>query len=219
VVALVVIGGGAYLFRSGGGDPIADDGPHRLTAPATVIDGTYQKSGKSSSSGAMSTSDLKNAESWGVKNPKDVHGDYEAENKTAPLAGKALTFEGVYGQIDDPGKTVDAMFGFLKDKAAEDPDNASVGELVGSPKAYEPAGLDNAVLKCQQLKIKNDGPSSGDSAAPREAILPVCIWGDHSTLSFTVPVDMATLLTGKSTPLEDAAATTAKLRDDVRVTL
>lgn len=46
---------------------------------------------------------------------------------------------------------------------------------------------------------------------------PICIWGDYSTLGFAMPVDMATALAGKGGSLEDAAKTTAKLRNDVRV--
>lgn len=58
-----------------------------------------------------------------------------------------------------------------------------------------------------------------ESGGPSEVTFSICIWGDYSTLGFTMPVDMASALTGKAGSLEDAAATTAKLRNDVRVKL
>ena len=51
---------------------------------------------------------MKDAEGWGVKNPKQVEAAYQSGNKDNPLAQKNLTFGGVYGEIDDPEKVVDA---------------------------------------------------------------------------------------------------------------
>lgn len=214
VVALAVIGGGAYFLVGGGSSDVADDGPHKLITPATVLDGEYKKGEDSDSAGGMGESDLKNAEAWGVKNPKYVSADYESGDvEKNPFGAKVLNFGGVYGEIDDPEKTVDAMFANMKAEA-EKPDSRDGGSLVGSPESLEPDGLDGAIMKCQAMVVKND-PSSG----PKEVKLSVCIWGDHSTLGFALPTDLASAMGGKASPLEDAAATTAKLRNDVRVKL
>ncbi|MFJ4921941.1 hypothetical protein [Streptomyces sp. NPDC088725] len=220
VVALAVIGGGAYLLTTGAGDSIADDGPHKLTTPAAVIDGQYKKNDAKGGSRFMTDEDLKDAESWGVKGAQDVGATYTAGDGSNPLAQKYLTFGGVYGRIDDPEKTVDAMFAYLAEKTAEsakEDGGEAAGALAGSPEAFEPAGLDGAVLKCQAMKVPNDQPAAGDTpAGPEELAVSICVWGDHSTLGFNVPVDTADLMAGKD-PLEDGAATTAKLRNDVRV--
>lgn len=46
--------------------------------------------------------------------------------------------------------------------------------------------------------------------------MPICIWGDRSTVAYVVSYDTATILAGKSGSMDVAAQTAAKLRDDVR---
>ncbi len=66
VAVVAAIGVGAYFVfgggGSGGGSDIADDGPHKLTTPATVL-GEYKKA--ESDSGTMDAGDMKDAEQWG----------------------------------------------------------------------------------------------------------------------------------------------------------
>ncbi|MFC9845148.1 hypothetical protein ACFWFF_31185 [Streptomyces sp. NPDC060223] len=208
VGAYLVIGGG-----SGGSSDVADDGAHKLTTPATVLNGEYKKA-DDADSGGFDESDVKDAEKHGVKGAKDVHAGYQAGDEGNPLAMQMVNFMGVYGEIEDPEKVVDAMFADMKDGAAENPDE---GQAVGSPKSYTPSGLDGAVLKCQETKI-TDTESSGDAASgPSEISMPVCIWGDHSTLGVIINIDMASAMAGKSADLEAAAELTAKFRKDVRV--
>ncbi|AVH58751.1 MULTISPECIES: hypothetical protein [Streptomyces] len=209
VVAAIAVG--AYLvIGGGGGSDVADDGPHKLTTPATVLSGEYKKSNEADS-GGFDSSDLKDAEKHGVKNAKDVHAGYQSGDASNPLAGQAINFMGVYGDIEDPEAVVDGMFSELK-KSAKDEDE---GEVVGSPKAYTPSGLDGAVLKCQEIKYKTG--STGASDGPSEISMPVCIWGDHSTLGVIIHVDTASALAGKSADVSAAADMTAKFRTDVRV--
>ncbi|NED03866.1 hypothetical protein G3I55_19605, partial [Streptomyces sp. SID6648] len=82
-------------------------------------------------------SDLKDAESWGVKDAKDISASYTAENKDNPLASKQLMFAGVYGTIDAPEAAVDAMFAHMK-KESEKGGNDEDVTLQGSPKEYKP---------------------------------------------------------------------------------
>lgn len=168
---------------------------------------------KSESGGdTMTEEDLADAEKWGVHDPKDVSAGYSSGDEDNPLSQKGLNFSGVYGTIDDPEKTVDAMFAHMKEESEKDAENEDVS-LVGEPKAYEPASLKGAVLKCQQASA----PTGTSSAGPKDVTLTICIWGDHSTLGVVMPMDFANLAAGRSSDAAADAELTAKLRNEVRV--
>ncbi|WP_369213932.1 hypothetical protein [Streptomyces flavofungini] len=212
VVAVVAaIGVGAYLVLggdSGGSSSVADDGPHKLSTPATLL-GDYEKQEGRSGDG-FNSSDMAAAEKAGVKNAKDVNAAYQAGDKSNPLSQKAIQYMGVYGEIDDPGKVVDGMFAKIKKDSEKS--STETGELVGPVKDFS---TDDAVLKCQESVIKNDNPTA---SAPKEIRMPVCMWGDHSTVAVVVPVQVADAMAGKVS-LDDASATTLKVREEVRVKL
>lgn len=210
VVALVAIGGGIWWFTTGkddsssaGNSAVADDGAHKLVTPETVLS-EYKK--QASSDDGFDDEDMKEAEKDGVKNGKPVDGEYQAGDKSNPLAQKMIKFMGVYGEIEDPSKVVDGMFDRLKKESVNE--STDTGKLIGSPKSFDG---DGSVLKCQETEIK------GGSSGPKSIRMPVCIWGDKSTVAVTIPVDMASAMTGKSASLQDAADTTVKLRKEVRV--
>ena len=201
-----VIGGGGGS-GSGGGGGIADDGAHKLVAQSTVLGGEYKKSGKSESN-TMTGDDVKDAASWGVKDAKDVSASYTAGSG---FTTKNLMFSGVYGTIDDPEKAVDAMFAKSKENSEKESSSSSSGsdtKLVGSPEVVKPAGFSNGIMKCQYAETTGSGKSNK---------IPICIWGDHSTITYVVSYDLASMTTGKSTTIDEAAALAAKLRQDVRV--
>nr|WP_055536472.1 hypothetical protein [Streptomyces alboniger] len=228
-------GGSSNVAGGGGGDEtgLKDDGPHKLTAPETVLT-DYKKD--PSRTGGLNSVDPEKAEAAGVKNPKDVKAQYQSGSKDNPLAQKVLTFGGVYGDIEDPEKVVDHMFTTAAQKA-EDGTTAQGGEkvtMVGSPKEYKPAELDGAVLKCQEMKIDlgsgagtagsstgstagSTAGSSAGSSGPSEMSAATCIWGDHSTLGYIVTTDVASALSGQAADLDEAATTTARFRGEVRV--
>ncbi|MFE0645187.1 hypothetical protein ACFW2Y_26790 [Streptomyces sp. NPDC058877] len=209
VAVVAAIGVGAYFLLGGGGSSVADDGPHKLITPETVL-GEYQKTpGKESSSDKKS---LREAEKNGVENATQVGASYQVKDPSNPLGGKILSFNGLYGTIDDPEKVVDSIFATTKAEAEKDKGSTEVPQVIGSPRAYEPAGLDGAILKCQQLTTKAD-----PSASTPAMTLTMCVWADHSTVGLVIPVDTAALLTGKAGSAEDAAALTAKFRKEVRV--
>ncbi|MCN9239456.1 hypothetical protein NGF19_01430 [Streptomyces sp. RY43-2] len=213
VVAAIAVGA-YFLIGGGGGSSIADDGPHKLITPATVLDGQYKKgNAESDDGGGLSSSDLKDAEKYGVKNATEVHADYQAGDEANPLAMKLLKFQGVYGEISDPEKVVDELFAEAKKNAAKD----GGGEVVGSPQTYKPSGLDGAVLKCQEMKVKQDSSGSGAAKGPGEIHVPVCIWGDHSTIGWIIHLSAADAMSGKSADLQGTAEITAKFRKGVRV--
>lgn len=216
VAVVAAIGVGVYFVIGGGGGSDAsagDDGPHKLTTPATVLT-EYKLSDDDSSDGAMTKEDLKDAEKWGVKNPKDVNANYEAgADGDNPLAGKLVSFGGVYGEIEDPEKAVDGLFAYMK----KDAEKGGV-TIEGEPKAYTPEGFDGTVLKCQQAVMKNEEATAG-SGEPSEMNMTYCIWGDYSTIGFVLPMEIADIAAGKDTDPTEAAALTAKFRKEVRVKL
>ncbi|MFJ9904210.1 hypothetical protein ACIRVK_15145 [Streptomyces sp. NPDC101152] len=214
VAVVAAIGVGVYFVIGGGkgSSSIADDGAHKLTAPATVISGTYKKSSNADSSGSFTSKDKADFEKWGVKNPQDVSAGYA---KGTGLAASNLSFQGVYGTIADPEAVVDSMFAKIKTEAATD--KSTKGKLLGSPQVVHPAGFSNGVMKCQVAQFENNGSTSTGAGAPKTFEMPVCIWGDHSTVADVTTFSLASLSTGAAPSTDDTAALAAKLRDDVRV--
>ncbi|MEH0650275.1 hypothetical protein QA995_12775 [Streptomyces scabiei] len=208
VVAAVAVGAYFVLGGSGSGADIADDGPHKLTTPTTVL-GDYKK--HSGAGDEMTTEELKKAEAFGIKSPKDVSANYQSGDESNPLAGKAITYGGVYGEIEDPEKAVDSFLAMQKEEAEKN-DITFVGEA----EEYTPDSLDGAIMKCQKAKGKL-GESETTSGGPSEMNLVYCVWGDHSTLGFVMPMEYSDLAAGKSTDPNEAAETAAKLRKEVRV--
>jgi hypothetical protein len=214
VGALVLVGAiivGVVMFTGGGGSDIADDGPHKLITPSTVAD-VYHQTGTSDDS--LSDSDVEDFENYGVHDPKAVGGTYATDDEQ--LKKKQLQFSGVWGRIDDPEAVVDAAFKKISDAAAQDSGTGSAGkpELVGSPETKTPAGFTDAVMKCQAAKFTP--PASSD--VPVDSVsVPICMWADHSTVGWVISAGPAAILSG-GLSLDDAAALTAKVRSDVRVT-
>ncbi|MFH8606369.1 hypothetical protein ACH4D5_02590 [Streptomyces sp. NPDC018029] len=211
VAVVAALGVGAY-FLFGGSDSVSveDDGAHKLVPPASV--GEYKKGSDSESpdEGPLGSGDKKNAEAIGIKNPENVAASYEFGEA---LKGKQMSFQGMYGEIDDPEKSVDDGFAKADENAAkESSDNAGDDEkfdLVGSPETVEPDGLDNAVMKCQTASIEEDG---------KETRLPICIWADHSTYGIVFGIDVEAMMKGSGgMSTDDVASFAADLRKAARV--
>jgi hypothetical protein len=215
VAVVAAIGVGVYLVLSkAGGGSVADDGPHKLTTPDKVISQTYVKSADSGSSNDMSDSDASDFEKWGVKNPQQVSAKYE---NGKGLTMKGLTFSGVYGTVDDPGAVVDAMFAKIKSESEKDQSDSDVkGKLIGSPETVNPTGFSNGIMKCQVAQL-DSGSHSSEAGVPKTMKMPVCIWGDHSTVAIVSAYSVASLASGEGGSIDDTAQLAAKLRQDVRV--
>ncbi len=204
---MAAIAVGAYFALSGGssgGSDIADDGAHKLTDAGDRARRHVQEGATAATpADEMTDKEIKEAEAWGVQNPKNVSAGYTSGSG---LTAKNLMFSGVYGTIDDPEKVVDAMFAKMKTESEKD--SSFNGKLVGSPAAFTPAGFENGVMKCQHIESTESGTTTR---------MPVCIWGDHSTLSYVISYDIASMTAGGGGSLDDASALAAKLRADVRV--
>ncbi|MFD6886001.1 hypothetical protein [Streptomyces sp. NPDC059957] len=213
VVAVAVIAGAGWYFTMGGGASAsisADTKGYKLVAPAAVDD--FKKDPKYDEK-SFSDKDKKEAEGVGIKNPTQVGMNYQSGDPKNPLTAKGLSFNGLYGEIADPEKSVDAYFAMAKLNAGKNKDYSV--ELVGSPQALTPAGFKGAVMKCQEMKMTS---TSTTEKGPKELTLPICIWGDYSTLGMVSASDAASLLAGKKGyTLEQTSELTAKLYNTARV--
>ncbi len=201
------IGGG----RGGSGGGLEDDGPHKLTTPATVLSEYKRTSKDGATAGSDSTSEL---EKSGVKNAKSVAGlyntvdlsDFDPDDPSSAAklgTAKTLSLAGAYGEISDPEATLDLFFANFE-KAAEKESATGSGkpDLVGEPEA---ADLDGAVMKCQSVKAP-------DLLTKKEKTNWFCAWADHSTIAIVSPGDAAQGVTK-----DVAIDLTTKVREQVRV--
>ncbi|MGW4309747.1 hypothetical protein [Streptomyces californicus] len=219
VVALAVIAGGVYFLTSGGGgsSDVADSTKGYKLTPAATVEDFKKDASKPSVSRPVTGKDKAEAEAMGVMNANKVDAQYQSGSKDNPLAQKVLVFEGVWGEVSDPAKTLDAAFATAEvNMMKSGGDGARKGSLVGSPKEYKPEGFDGALMKCQDLKVVNDKADGTPANGPKEFTMPVCIWADYSTVGIVASLDVASALTGKGVPQEDVADLAAKLYNTSR---
>lgn len=217
VVVVAAVVGGVMAFSGGdGGSTVADDGKrYKLTTPETVA-GEFTK--QAGSEDSVTSSDTADFEKFGVKNPKGAGAEYKAGSG---MSVKQLQFKGVWGEVEDPATVVDGAFAKMAKEATKDPSTDSSGgkaELVGSPEKVTPAGVDDAVIKCQNAKFTPGAGASGSSGIGSKGFtVPICMWGDHSTVGFVIVSDAAAVISGGGMSIDQAGDTTAKVRKDVRV--
>ncbi|PJE94239.1 hypothetical protein CUT44_28625 [Streptomyces carminius] len=221
VTALAVVGlaiGGYVVFGGDDGGTVADDGKnYKLVASETVLDGEYRKNPNENDEGPFKSEDLKELEQFGVSDPTSVSATYTSGDDV--LSQKHLSFSGVWGEIKDPEAAVDAMFakaeeGIREDSGAGGDGAEGTAELVGEPREVSPPGLENAVMKCQEMKLSGEGTAELGGGA---FTMPFCIWGDHSTIAYSALNDMTAFTTGENFSIDEAAEAAARLRNDVRV--
>lgn len=214
VVAVAVVAGAGWYFTKGGGasSVSADTKGYKLAFPATV-DTFAQKNGAQPSSGAPLDGDAKaKAEAIGVKNP---HSSAASYSNSPDGKGKFLSASGLWGDISDPEKAVDAYYASIGlNKDAE-----KLGfkyELIGTPKEFTPSGFKGAVMKCAEIKmtlIKEAKPGM-----PKEMKIPSCAWADYSTMTGVNLADQLAGLTGSSSgSLDDVSKLVAKLYNTSRI--
>ncbi|MFF3642370.1 hypothetical protein [Streptomyces sp. NPDC002564] len=219
VAVLVAAAAGGYVLLAGtdAGSSEAGAGRYELTAPPTVLGGSYRKAGSSGADGGLSDAGLRDLAERGVRGAKAVGGRYTAGSSAGQ---KALTFSGVYGTVEDPEKVVDGMFAELRRTSAR---GSGGVRLLGVPQVFTPAGFDEGVMKCQRAEFRpgpadRDADRDGkDTAGPRGFANPVCIWGDHSTVVTVGHSDAGATASGEQVSLDTVAGLAAKLRADVRV--
>ncbi|WUS96998.1 hypothetical protein OHA46_10025 [Streptomyces sp. NBC_00708] len=220
VLALAVIGGGVYFLTSdgGSGSVASSTKGYKLTPPASV--GEYKKSNDSSDNktGPLTGKDKTEAEGMGIKSPTEASASYTSgDMEKNPLTAKMLVLKGLWGQVDDPAKAVDAAFASAKEEMGKDEgDSDSEVSLVGSPEKAEPKDFDGALMKCQVLKTVNKDADGSVAKGPKELNTPVCIWSDYSTVGIVFAVDVGAAMTGKSMATDEVADLAAKLYNTSR---
>ncbi|MFD6420241.1 hypothetical protein [Streptomyces sp. NPDC060194] len=214
VAAVVVVGGLGWLFASGSGSSVGDDGKtYKLATPATVLDGEYKKGKGTGNDDPIGAKDAAKMREFGVKDIKTAGSDY-ASGDGGDMA-KQLNFSGGYGEIEDPEAFLDKMFAEMKKEVDKGKSGSGGFGLVGDPKDVEPDGLENAVMKCQEMKLDMGGASA--EGMPDAFTFPVCVWADSSTFAAVTAVDPAAMMSGKGGSIEDTAALAAKLHSDPKV--
>ncbi|MCG0288328.1 hypothetical protein [Streptomyces sp. PSAA01] len=221
VVVVAAVVGGVLVVQGGddngggGGGKVADDGKrYKLTTPQTVA-GDYTKE-SSGSGGGLTSSDADDFEKFGVSNPEPVSAEYKSGEG---MSVKKLQLNGVWGEVKDPEAVVDGAFAKIAQEAEKDSSTGSgmKAELVGSPESVSPSGFENAVMKCQNTKF-TPGEGSSSSGIPSKGFtIPICMWGDNSTVGYVIVSDAAAALSGNNMSLDEAGEITAKVRDDARV--
>ncbi|MFJ4961210.1 hypothetical protein ACIP6P_01905 [Streptomyces sp. NPDC088729] len=220
VAALAVLAGGTYLLTSGsaGDSDVADSTRGYQLTPAASVDDYRKESAGSIAPGPLTGTEKAEAEAAGVTNPRQAGAQYKSGSQDNPLAQKMLMLQGYWGEVADPAEVIDNSFSDAEKKMGEGAGGSKVS-LVGSPKDVEPAGLDGALMRCQDLRTVNDKADGTPANGPREVITPVCIWADYSTVGIVVAVDVGSALNGKGMPQADVAALAAKLYSTSRTKL
>ncbi|MFI7497896.1 hypothetical protein ACIBVL_05170 [Streptomyces sp. NPDC049687] len=211
VAVVVAIGVGAFfVLGSGGGTGgLEDDGPHKLTAPSSLLSDKYKRMGDSAEEEA-SSSDAKDLAKAGVTDATSIGALYSTVDLTSLDSGdpdalakaqtaESVTFFGVYGKVADPQKALDTTIAQMK--AGSDDDV----KLIGDAESVTPDGLDGAVMKCQQAETEN-------AVTRKTQKTYMCIWADYSTMGVVEPTAGA-----KEYSLDESAKIAADVRKDARV--
>lgn len=220
VVALAVVAGGVYYLTSDGGSASVADSTkgYKLTPPDAV--GDYKKGDDASDnkSGPLTGKDKTEAEDMGVKSPAEANASYASgDMEKNPLTTKMLMLKGLWGQVDDPAKTVDAAFASAKEEMGKsEGDDDSKVSFVGSPETVNPKDFDGALMKCQVFKTVNDKADGTVQNGPKELNTPVCIWSDYSTVGIVIAVDIGAAMTNKSMSTDEVADLAAQLYNSSR---
>ncbi len=212
VAVVAAIGVGAYFLfgGTGSGGGLEDDGPHKLSAPSSILSDEYDRQGPAQEEKVYS-SDAKDLAQAGVSDATSVGAVYSTTDLTkldpedpSDLAklqtAENITYFGVYGKVEDPEKALDVMFTQMH----KNTDDEKV-TLVGDPKSVSPDGLDGAVMKCQEAETTHP-------VTKKEQTTFMCVWADYSTVAVVEPT-----ATGKTYSLDESAGLAADVRKEVRV--
>ncbi|MET9698558.1 hypothetical protein ABZY31_16745 [Streptomyces sp. NPDC006529] len=220
VLAVAVIGGAGYYFTKGGGASggtvAADTKGYKIVYPASLDEYKRDETVPVSPETPLTGEAKATTEALGVKNPHSASVSLQ-NGKGATL--KQISGFGVWGEIADPAKAVDAYFANVavaSKKKAGAVAAPFTYELADTPKEFTPAGFKGAVMKCANLKMT--ATKATKPGEPTSALVPTCVWGDYSTMAATQRIDMTAIaLGGSSGTLEDVSKLAAKLYNTSRI--
>lgn len=200
----IAVGGGVLPAAVVGGLVVLGGGEARyeLTTPARVA-AVFDREGPGGSGPELSAADRRDLERLpGVVDPRPVAAEYSSPDR------RTLMPTGVWGRVDKPEQVADAVFLVVADSVT-----GQETTPVGSPETTTPEGFDDgAVMKCQKFRV----PAPAGSRGPSSVRVPLCVWGDSSTVGAVLVVDPLASLTGNA-KLSDTAGTAARVRTDARV--
>ncbi|WP_372407667.1 hypothetical protein [Streptomyces luteireticuli] len=206
-------GGLLWYQSSRGGD---GPKPYTVSLPATVLDGSFKKDGDEGG-----TEDLtKDATSkkLGITDAKGAMGRYANADK------QELNVMGVYGRIDDPRKTLDAMLA-MADKGMNQHDSTFPGmksETLTPWTEFRPSGFDGTSMRCTASRTTG---KTGPASFAHE--LAQCVWVDGSAVGIVqhtvtkyegLPSSARNEpgAKGKAMSAKELSEATAKVRGEVR---
>ncbi|MFB7412715.1 hypothetical protein ACFCZ2_36620 [Streptomyces sp. NPDC056202] len=207
VAVVAAIGVGAYFVLGGGGNSaVADDTKGYKITPAATI-GEYKKEG-AGKSGDLSPEQKIAADAMGIKNPQQAQASYKAGDASDPLKGKNMSLNGMWGEVADPEKAIDAAFANYGKNQGSKSEEVKVTP-VGSPEDKTPAGFEGALMKCQNLTLESTKAQT--TPGPKSFTVPTCIWADYGTVGVVNALDPSTMLTGgQGFTLDQVAELTAQ---------
>ncbi|PSJ27646.1 hypothetical protein B7P34_16470 [Streptosporangium nondiastaticum] len=217
--AVAVVGAliaGAVYFMGGGGDVK----PYTIVLPEKLLDGKYAKNSVSSPGAKQTdTKDLTDdaqVKEMGISNGTAVSGIYASPEK------QNLRVTGVYGELSDPEKTLNALVAKM-DESAKKNESSMPGvkiETVTPWTEFSPSGYDGAIMKCQ---AKKSTYTVGAMTATGESSS--CVWADSSAVGLVQHVvsksnspygDSSAQATGNAMSAQELSEATAKVRNEVR---
>ncbi|MGP3968991.1 hypothetical protein [Streptomyces sp. 6N223] len=169
VAGLAVIGGGAFFLLSGG-----DDGPYRISLPETTGEfnllekGTEESPSEKELREAGLSTDMESQSGQYLNSDKKAYEDQGTWEDGSSILGVV----GLWGEVENPEASVDALFALATEEAEQEEDSAF--EMVGEPADY---GYSGVSLKCQVGRGTEEDPDLGYS--PETTL---CVWADDSTV-------------------------------------
>ncbi|MGW1077013.1 proline-rich domain-containing protein [Streptomyces sp. NPDC002537] len=213
--ALVVVGaivGGVLFFKNGGGGSDGKVAPYTIVLPDSLLDGKFNKQQTPGTAGSENLADDAKAKEMGITNSTGVAAAYKNAEQ------QALSVRGIYGEVADPRKTVDAMFALMDEKSKA---TGATVETVTPVTEFHPSGFDGAVMKCKTLKSTY---SMAGITANSEGS--TCVWGDSSAIGFVshsvtktsggITGGATTTATGNPMSAKELSEAAAKVRTEVR---
>ncbi|MFC5722733.1 hypothetical protein ACFP1Z_21420 [Streptomyces gamaensis] len=164
---------------------------YRLTVPSSLLDGQYtlaQDISRTMDGGIAGSRSGSNE-----RNMKGAGGQYTSVSGQGP---QTLLVSGLYGEIKDPRRSLDSMFKGMTEHPGV--------EITTPVKDITPPGVQEPVT-CEVFSFTRSG---------RTGSIAACGWSDHSTV---VTVSASDTGTSNRVSLDELAANTAKVRDQVRV--
>ncbi|RLV08731.1 hypothetical protein CTZ27_08170 [Streptomyces griseocarneus] len=214
--ALVVVGaivGGVLLFKNGGGGSDGKVAPYTIVMPDSLLDGKFNKQQNARDISGQKLGD--NAQAMGITNPTEVSSAY----KNAEQQG--LSVRGVYGEVADPRKAVDAVFAKMEENSKKTTMPGMNIETVTPPTEFHPSGFDGAEMKCKLVKV-----TVTEGAISSTAEGSTCVWGDSSAVGVVTHMvtkssggitgGATTTATGNAMSAKELSEAAAKVRNEVR---